>query len=70
MTANRYKIEMTDVLALSDKDFKAAIKKCFEKKSYFLLKKLKWKISTKTQKLTKKNQKFIKLKKYLKQKHC
>ena len=28
--------------------YNPAIKKCFEKKSYFLLKKLKWKISTKT----------------------
>ena len=30
---------MIQILELSDKDFKAAIKKCFEKKSYVLLKK-------------------------------
>lgn len=32
---------MIQMLELSDKDFKAAIEKCFEKKSYILLKKMK-----------------------------
>lgn len=39
MTANRYKIEMTDVLALSDKDFKAAITKMLQREITNMFKK-------------------------------